>query len=111
RVRSKQPSAIRRRRQWRRARRRRKARPRRPQLRGRRTARSDRHSQREQAMQTRTDLERSTGARRVAAGLVLAVALLGWSSTAAAGKPRVAGSALQPDAGGFQLTEKVRIPA
>ena len=62
-------------------------------------------------MQTRTDLERTTGARRVAAGLVLAVALLGWSSTAAAGKPRVAGSALQPDAGGFQLTEKVRIPA
>ena len=62
-------------------------------------------------MQTRTDLERTTGARRVAAGLVLAVALLGCWTTASAGKPRAAGSTLQPDAGGFQLTEKVRIPA
>lgn len=60
-------------------------------------------------MQTRTDLERTKGARRVAAGLVLVVALGCWT-TAAAGKPRVAGSTLQPDAG-FQLTEKVRIPA
>ncbi len=62
-------------------------------------------------MQTRTDLERTTRARRVAAGLALAVALLGWSATAPAGKPRVAGSMPQPDGGGFQLTEKVRIPA
>jgi Flp pilus assembly protein TadD len=62
-------------------------------------------------MQTRTDLERKARARRTAAGLALAVALLGSWSTASAGKPRVGGSALQPDAGGFQLTEKVRIPA
>jgi Tfp pilus assembly protein PilF len=54
-------------------------------------------------MQTRTDLERTKGARRVAAGLVLVVALGCWT-TASAGKT------LQPDAG-FQLTEKVRIPA
>jgi Flp pilus assembly protein TadD len=62
-------------------------------------------------MHTCTDFERITGARRVAAGLVLAVTLLGCWSTASAGKPRVAGSTLQPDAGGFQLTEKMRIPA
>jgi Tfp pilus assembly protein PilF len=61
-------------------------------------------------MQTRTDLKR-TGARRFAAGLVLAVALLGCWTTAAAGKPRAGGSTLQPDAGGFELTEKARIPA
>src|SRR5258708_39913235 len=62
-------------------------------------------------MHTRTDLERTTGARRVAAGLVLAVALLGCWTTASAGKQRVGGSTLHPDAGGFQLTEKARIPA
>ncbi len=65
---------------------------------GRRPARSDRPSQREQAMQTRTDLERTKGARQVAAGLVLARGLLGCSTTASAGKPRVDGSTLQPDA-------------
>jgi Flp pilus assembly protein TadD len=62
-------------------------------------------------MRTRTDLERMTGSRRVAAGLVLAVALLAWSTSASAGKPPVAGTPNQPDAGGFQLTEKVRIPS
>jgi Flp pilus assembly protein TadD len=62
-------------------------------------------------MQTRTELERTTGARRVAAALVLAMALLGNSSTVSAGKPQGPGSTPQPDAGGFQLTEKVRIPA
>ena len=62
-------------------------------------------------MQTRTDLERTKGARRLAAGLLLPVALLGGWTTASAGQQRVAGSTLQPDAGGFQLTEKVRIPA
>ena len=61
-------------------------------------------------MPTRTELGRTTGARRVAAGFVLAVALLGGWTTAAAGKPQGAGSTPQPDAGGFQLTEKVRIP-
>jgi Flp pilus assembly protein TadD len=37
--------------------------------------------------------------------------LLGLSATASAGKPQPAGSTPQADAGGFQLTEKVRIPA
>ena len=62
-------------------------------------------------MPTRTDLERTTRARRVAAGLVLAVVLLGAGTTASAGKPRATGSNSQPDAAGFQLTEKVRVPA
>ena len=62
-------------------------------------------------MPTRTDLERTACARRVAAGLVLVVALLGGWSTASAGKPRATGSTSQQDAGGFQLTEKVRVPA
>ena len=62
-------------------------------------------------MQTRTDLERRAGRLRVAAGLVLAVTLLGWSTHASAGKPSVAGSGNQSDAGGFQLTEKLRIPS
>jgi Flp pilus assembly protein TadD len=62
-------------------------------------------------MQTRRDLKRTQGARRVARGLVLAVAFLSWSTTASAAKPRVAGSTPQPEAGGFLLTEKVRVPA
>jgi Flp pilus assembly protein TadD len=62
-------------------------------------------------MQTRTDLGRTRDARRVAAGLVLAVALLGCAMSASAGKPPVAGAAQQPTAVGFQLVEKVRIPA
>jgi Flp pilus assembly protein TadD len=61
-------------------------------------------------MPTRTDLERTTCARRVVVGLVLVVAFLGGWTTASAGKPR-AGSTSQQDAGGFQLTEKVRVPA
>ena len=68
-------------------------------------------------MQPRTDLNRSAGARRVALGLALAMALIamtliGCSSTAPGVKPHVSGAALQPDAsGGFELTEKVRVPA
>jgi Flp pilus assembly protein TadD len=62
-------------------------------------------------MPTRSDLPQATLARRFATGLVLAVALLGCCVTASAGKPREADPKLQPDAGGFQLTEKVRIPA
>jgi Flp pilus assembly protein TadD len=62
-------------------------------------------------MQTRIDLGQTTLARRVVAGLVMAVALVGWWTAASAGKPRAAESTAQPDAGGFQLTEKVRIPA
>ena len=61
-------------------------------------------------MQTRTDLEQTTLARRVAAALVLAAALIGCWSTASAWKHE-AGATQQPEAGGFQLTEKVRIPA
>jgi Flp pilus assembly protein TadD len=49
--------------------------------------------------------------RRMAPGLVVAVALIGCWTTASAGKPRAAEATLQPGAGGFQLTEKVRIPA
>jgi len=62
-------------------------------------------------MPTRTELEPTTGARRVVAALVLAVALLGLWTTASAGKPRGAESTPQADAGGFQLTERVRISA
>jgi Flp pilus assembly protein TadD len=63
-------------------------------------------------MRTRTDFEPTAGAWRVAAGLVLAVALLpGLSATASAGKPREAAATHQPEAGGFELTEKVRVPA
>jgi len=62
-------------------------------------------------MPTRTELEHTTGARRVAAALVLAVALLSGWTTASAGKPRGAASTPQPDTGGFQIVEKVHIPA
>jgi Tfp pilus assembly protein PilF len=61
-------------------------------------------------MQLRTDIGRTMGAPRVAVGLVLAVALIGCSSTAPAVKPSAAGATLQPDAGGFELTEKARVP-
>ena len=62
-------------------------------------------------MPTRTDHERTLSARRVGAGLALGMALLcGWSA-ASAGKPPSGGSTPQPDAGAFQLTEKVRVPA
>ena len=62
-------------------------------------------------MPTRTELEPTAGMPRVVGALVLAVALLGAWSSASAGKPREAGSTSQPEAGGFQLTEKVRITA
>src|SRR6516225_698795 len=62
-------------------------------------------------MPTRTDNERTVGVRRVGAGLALGMALLcGWA-TASAGKPRGAAATPQQDAGGFQLIEKVRVPA
>ena len=61
-------------------------------------------------MPTRTELDPSVRARRVAPGLALTVALLGWTA-AWAGKPPGAGSTPNADAGGFQLTEKVRVPA
>ena len=59
-------------------------------------------------MQPRTDLGRMTLARRAAAAL-LAVALISCWTLASAGKPREAGATPQAE-GGFQLTEKVRIP-
>src|SRR5579862_7100109 len=90
---------------------RRKALARRRQPPRRRMARSDRSRQRVQSMHTRTDSGRPRLARRIAAGLGLAVAVLGSWTPASAGKPRAAESASQPDTGGFQLTEKVRIPA
>jgi len=62
-------------------------------------------------MPTRTELAQSIRARRVARGLVLAVALLGGWTAAWAGKPQGAGATPNADAGGFQLTEKLRIPA
>jgi len=62
-------------------------------------------------MPIRTELERTTLTRRLAAALVLAVALLGGWTTASAGKPQGAESTPQPGAGAFQLTEKVRISA
>jgi len=60
-------------------------------------------------MQPRTDLGRITPSRPAAAAL-LAVALISYWTLASAGKPRDAAATPQPD-GGFQLTEKVRIPA
>jgi len=62
-------------------------------------------------MPTRTELAQSIRARRVARGLVLAVALLGGWTAAWAGKPQGAGATPNADAGGFQLSEKLRIPA
>ncbi|MGN6454445.1 MAG: tetratricopeptide repeat protein [Steroidobacteraceae bacterium] len=62
-------------------------------------------------MPTRTELEQRVPARPVAAGLVLTVALLGSVAAAWAGKPPREGATPNPDAGGFQLTEKLRIPA
>jgi Flp pilus assembly protein TadD len=62
-------------------------------------------------MATRTELGRTTGARRVVVAVVLAATLLGGWTTESAGKPHNAASTPNPDAGGFQLIEKVRIPA
>jgi len=61
-------------------------------------------------MNTRADLHRTTVALRLAAALVMAVVLSGCQTTTSASKHE-ADAALQPQAGGFLLTEKVRIPA
>ncbi len=61
-------------------------------------------------MRSRTDTARTTSARRAAAGLALAMALVGCATTAPATKAGGA-AALQPEAAGFQLTEKLRVPA
>ena len=61
-------------------------------------------------MKTRADLERIAIVLRLAPTLVLAMALIGCQTVAPAGK-RGAETTLQPVAGGFQLVEKVRVPA
>jgi len=61
-------------------------------------------------MKTRADLDRIAIVLRMAPTLVLAIALIGCQTTAPAAK-RGAETALQPDAAGFQLVEKVRVPA
>jgi len=62
-------------------------------------------------MPARTEREQTMDTPRVVAALVLAVVLLGGGATASAGKPRGTAATPQQDAGGFQLIEKVRIPA
>jgi Flp pilus assembly protein TadD len=62
-------------------------------------------------MHTRIDLGRAVLVPRVAAGIMLAVVLLGCWTTVSVGKPRAAETTLQPDAASFQLIEKLRIPA
>lgn len=61
-------------------------------------------------MQTRINLVRTLAMWRVAAGLVLAVALIGCASTASETKPHRTGPAPQ-DPNSFELTEAVKIPA
>ena len=61
-------------------------------------------------MQTRINLDRNLPLWRLAAGLVLAVALIGCASTAAVTKPNRTGPAPQ-DPDSFELTEAVKIPA
>src|SRR5215475_3015482 len=55
----------------------------------------------------------AAGLRRLrrALGLALVIACAGCSTTAPATKAGTAAAALPPDAGGFQLAEKVRVPA
>jgi Flp pilus assembly protein TadD len=48
---------------------------------------------------------------RAVTALALTMVFLGFATTASAGKPRGADSKLQTDAGGFLLTENVRVPA
>ena len=67
-------------------------------------------------MQSRADTAVMTSMRCAALGLALAVALAACSTTAPAtkaGATRAPGAvvAVQSDAAGFQLTEKVRVPA
>lgn len=67
-------------------------------------------------MQQRADTGRMTRMRGAALGLALAVSLVACSTTAPAtgapaAKAPAATAAMQSDAGGFQLTEKVRVPA
>jgi len=61
-------------------------------------------------MRSRADRARTTSVRYAGVGLALAIALVGCSTTAPAIKTREAASTSQPQAGGFQLTEKLRVP-
>jgi Flp pilus assembly protein TadD len=56
-------------------------------------------------------MARITSARRAAVALALAIALVGCSTTAPATRTGGAAVAVQPEAGGFQLTEKLRVPS
>jgi len=57
-----------------------------------------------------TGLDLTTGARRVAVGLVLAVALASASQASMAATPRAAGPTPPPESRGFQVTDNARIP-
>lgn len=62
-------------------------------------------------MRSRGDTARTRRAACAAGGLALALALVGCSTTAPATRAGGAAAAVQPDPGGFQLTEKLRVPA
>jgi Flp pilus assembly protein TadD len=62
-------------------------------------------------MRSRADAARTTGVRRAACGLALALAAAGCATTAPATRTGGAAVAVQADAGGFQLTEKLRVPS
>jgi Flp pilus assembly protein TadD len=62
-------------------------------------------------MKARTDHRRTTGVRRVVTALAAALVFLGCGTTVSAGKPRGADPKLQAEAGGFLLTENVRVSA
>ncbi len=69
------------------------------------------HHGRSRQMKSRADHGRATGARRVVIGLAVALVFLGCGTTVSAGKPRGADPKLQAEAGGFLLTENVRVSA
>lgn len=62
-------------------------------------------------MKARADHGRTTGVRRVVTGLAVALVFLGCGTTVSAGKPRGPDPKLQAEAGGFLLTENVRVSA
>ena len=62
-------------------------------------------------MRARADTAWTTRLWHAAAGLALAVALVACAGTAPATKPHGTAVARQSEAGGFQLNEKVRVPA
>ena len=62
-------------------------------------------------MRSRADTAWTTSLRHAAAGLALAAALVACATTAPATKAHDTAAARQPEAGGFQLNERVRVPA